>query len=158
MTSTDRPALPVDPPVPPATSREALTLDTQSLRALAHPVRVRLMTLLRERGPSTATRVAQHLGLNSGATSYHLRQLAAAGLVEEDTERGNARERWWRSVHRATYFDPYDLPESERPASAVYLSALAAEYGERIRQAAHDFLVYPEDWQRSGDMSDFRLL
>lgn len=158
MSNADQPVPPLVPPAAPATPREAITLDTQSLRALAHPVRVRLMTLLREHGPSTATRVAEHLGLNSGATSYHLRQLAAAGLVEEDIERGNARERWWRSVHRATYFDPYDLPESERSASAVYLSALAAEYGERIRQAAHEFLVYPDEWQRSGDMSDFRLL
>src|SRR5688500_6844050 len=88
----------------------ALTLDTRSLRALAHPVRVRLLTLLREDGGSTATKLAERLQLNSGATSYHLRQLAAAGLVEEDADRGNARERWWRSVHRGTNSDPYDLP------------------------------------------------
>jgi len=145
-------------PSPLPAPNERVDLDTRTLRALAHPVRVRLMSLLREHGPSNATRLADQLGLNTGASSYHLRQLAAAGLVEEDTERGNARERWWRSVHRATYFDPYELPESDRPASAVYLTAIAADYAERLQRAAHEFLTYPEAWQRSGDMSDFRLV
>src|SRR5215212_10817955 len=80
--------------------RETVVLDVKGLRALAHPVRVQLVGLLRRFGPSTATRLAERLGVNSGTASYHLRQLGAAGFVEEDTGRGNARERWWRSVHR----------------------------------------------------------
>ena len=135
----------------------SLTLGTASLRVLAHPVRVRVLGLLREHGPSTATLLAGRLGLNSGSTSYHLRQLAAGGLVEEDHERGNARDRWWRSVHRATYFDPYEVPESDRGASAVYMAAIAAEYADRIQLAARDLLELPPAWQRSGDLSDFRL-
>lgn len=154
MTS-DEPQAAGDRPAPP---REGLTLDTRSLRAIAHPVRVRLLTLLREHGASTATRLAERLGLNSGATSYHLRQLAAAGLVEEDVARGNARERWWRSAHRSTFFEPYDLPAADRAAGAVYLDAIAAEYADRVRQAAHEYLTFPDEWQRSGDMSDFRML
>lgn len=79
-----------------------LFLDTRSLRAIAHPVRVRILGLLREEGPSTATRLAAQLRLNSGATSYHLRQLAAYDLIVEDTERGSARDRWWRAAHPST--------------------------------------------------------
>ena len=135
----------------------SLTLGTASLRVLAHPVRVRLLGLLREHGPSTATLLAGRLGLNSGATSYHLRQLAAGGLVEEDHERGNARDRWWRSVHRATYFDPYEVPEADRGAGAAYMAAIAAQYAGRIQLAARDVLELPPAWQRSSDLSDFRL-
>ena len=64
------------------------------LRALSHPVRLRMLGLLRAEGPATATGLATRLGLNSGATSYHLRQLATHGFVEDDDSRGDGRERW----------------------------------------------------------------
>ncbi|HEY2790976.1 MAG TPA: helix-turn-helix transcriptional regulator, partial [Micromonosporaceae bacterium] len=86
-------------------SEQDLLLDGAALTALAHPVRVRLVRLLREHGPSTASKLAATLDLNSGATSYHLRQLATAGLVEEAEDLGNKRDRWWRAKVRALYFD-----------------------------------------------------
>jgi DNA-binding transcriptional ArsR family regulator len=54
-----------------------------------------MLELLRE-GPSTATRLARATGESTGATSYHLRALARAGVIEEEVGRGNGRERWWR--------------------------------------------------------------
>ena len=63
-----------------------IALDAGSLRGLAHPVRLRMLGLLRTEGPATATRLAARLGLNSGATSYHLRQLATHGFVVEATD------------------------------------------------------------------------
>jgi DNA-binding transcriptional ArsR family regulator len=57
--------------------QDAVMLDPHNLRGLAHPLRVRLLGLLRSDGSSTATRLAERLGQSSGATSYHLRQLAA---------------------------------------------------------------------------------
>ena len=74
-----------------------LVLDGPAMRALAHPLRVQIVDLLRRGGPSTATRLAERLGLNSGATSYHLRQLAAAGLIAEAADLGNKRDRWWQA-------------------------------------------------------------
>src|SRR5690606_19778936 len=50
--------------------------DAMALRALAHPQRMRMLAMLRIDGPATATALAERMGLNSGATSYHLRQLA----------------------------------------------------------------------------------
>src|SRR4051812_20533989 len=70
--------------------------DPQALRALAHPLRVRLLDTLRGEGPLTATALARRLGESSGSTSYHLRQLARHGFIEEDTSRGGGRMRWWR--------------------------------------------------------------
>ena len=61
----------------PSVDLTTITPDVAALRALGHPVRLRILGLLRADGPATATALAQRLGLNSGATSYHLRQLAA---------------------------------------------------------------------------------
>ncbi|MEO8095440.1 MAG: helix-turn-helix domain-containing protein [Pseudolysinimonas sp.] len=70
-------------------------LSTAALRALAHPLRIRILDELSMFGPLTASGLGERLGESSGATSYHLRQLEKHGLVREDTARGNARERWW---------------------------------------------------------------
>ena len=74
-----------------------LRLDPRGLKVLAHPLRSRLLTALREHGPATATALAERSGTNTGATSYHLRKLASVGLVEE-TDDGRGRERWWRAA------------------------------------------------------------
>ncbi|KPC66541.1 winged helix-turn-helix domain-containing protein [Streptomyces chattanoogensis] len=108
------------------TERGAAVLDAKGLRALAHPVRGQLVGLLRKYGPSTATRLAGRLGVNPGTASYHLRQLGAAGFVEEDAERANARERWWRSVHQSTCFNDPDLAARE-PEAAPEAAALREE-------------------------------
>lgn len=70
--------------------------DAAALRALRHPLRKRIMRVLNRDGPATATSLARVLDENTGATSYHLRQLAAYGFVEEAPEHGTGRERWWR--------------------------------------------------------------
>ena len=57
--------------------------DATALKALTHPLRLRMLGMLRIDGPATATGLAERLGLNSGATSYHLRQLAQHGFIEE---------------------------------------------------------------------------
>jgi DNA-binding transcriptional ArsR family regulator len=133
-------------------------LDAKGLRALAHPVRARIVGLLRRHGPATATQLAQRLGLNSGATSYHLRQLAAAGFIEEDAERGNARERWWRPVHRGQSFDNRDLVEHDPEAAMGYLRTVAAGYGLRAQQALDEFETMPKEWWSLLDLSDWPLL
>jgi DNA-binding transcriptional ArsR family regulator len=64
---------------------------------MAHPLRIRLLEGL-GRGPATASQLARALGESSGATSYHLRVLARAGLIEEDSQQPSGRERWWREA------------------------------------------------------------
>ena len=73
--------------------------EVRAIRALAHPLRLELLDLLRFEGPSTATLLGQRLGESSGATSYHLRQLARYGFVAEIPAEGK-RERWWRYQER----------------------------------------------------------
>ncbi|MEV7892819.1 ArsR/SmtB family transcription factor [Streptomyces cyaneofuscatus] len=141
----------------PDGEEEAIVLDAKGLRALAHPVRVQMVTLLRKHGPSTATRLAERLDVNSGTASYHLRQLAAAGFVAEDTERGNARERWWRSVHQLTRFDHEDLAEREPEAALAYLQSVHSAYTMRTQQGLHGLQTLPRPWREAFDMSDAAL-
>ena len=83
--------------------------DVRALRALAHPLRNRLLGLLRLDGPSSATLLGQRVGESSGSTSYHLRQLAAYGFVEELPGHGTGRERWWQARHRMTSWQADDV-------------------------------------------------
>jgi DNA-binding transcriptional ArsR family regulator len=133
-----------------------LVLDGPALRALAHPVRVKIVGILRRCGPSTASRLAEGLGLNSGATSYHLRQLADAGLVTEAEDLGNKRDRWWRAVYRSTYFEHSSF-DSDPEAAEAYLNAVASAYAEQLIEFAGRITSLPEAWSDGGTMSDFRL-
>jgi DNA-binding transcriptional ArsR family regulator len=101
--------------------RRGLTGD--QLRALSHPLRLRMLEVLRE-GPATASALGRRLGESSGATSYHLRALAKAGVVEED-ERGSKRERWWRRVDSFTLVSRA-LPAELDPAEAATIEAALA--------------------------------
>jgi DNA-binding transcriptional ArsR family regulator len=69
--------------------------DVEELRALAHPMRQRILRRLHEAGPATSTTLARDLGENSGIMSYHLRLLAEHDFVREVVGRGQGRERWW---------------------------------------------------------------
>lgn len=144
-------------PEGPQVAADAVVLDAKGLRALAHPVRVHLVGLLRKYGPSTATRLAERLGVNSGTASYHLRQLGAAGFVEEDTERGNARERWWRSVHQMTEFSDRELADREPEATLAYLQSVAAIYTLRVQRTLNELQTMPRAWRDTFDMSDWAL-
>lgn len=101
---------------------ESLRLDATSLRVLAHPLRARLLMRLRIDGPGTATELAAELATNTGATSYHLRQLEAVGLVR-DSDTGAGRRRVWEAATRGHSWEPSDFagdPEAE--ASLAWLS------------------------------------
>ncbi|MCF3180636.1 winged helix-turn-helix transcriptional regulator [Streptomyces polychromogenes] len=75
--------------------------DAAALKALTHPLRIRLLGLLRQHGPATASELAVRTGESSASTSYHLRVLAKYAFVAE-AEHRDGRERRWRAAHAAT--------------------------------------------------------
>jgi DNA-binding transcriptional ArsR family regulator len=111
--------------------------DPGVLRALAHPLRATLLGLLRAEGPSTASRLGQRLGESSGSTSYHLRQLASFGLVEEVLGEGTGRERWWRALHRSTRWRTEDLVDQPGGREVVDEFTHRSLSGHRRLLAAH---------------------
>lgn len=80
--------------------------DLEVLKALAFPRRQKIIAHLAAHGPATSATLARALDLNTGATSYHLRELARLGFVEEIPERARGRERWWRAVRGDRRFPP----------------------------------------------------
>ncbi|MEV3856418.1 helix-turn-helix domain-containing protein [Streptomyces sp. NPDC050095] len=130
-------------------------LDTAALRVLAHPVRLALLNRLRQQGPATARQLARHFDLDSGAASYHLRRLAAGGLIEEDTARGNRRDRWWRALHDGSQHDP---GEQGGPDGRAYTQAVALAAAETLRRAAVQAVPgMPEEWFAVSAFSDFTV-
>src|SRR5918998_3337628 len=97
--------------------------DARVLAVLAHPLRRRLMDVLRVHGPATASVLAERTDQNVGNVSHHIRALADAGLVEEAPELAkDRRERWWRLVARSLRWSGgalSDDPAEEAIASAV---------------------------------------
>ncbi len=138
-------------------NRTFVTPGPEGLKALSHPGRLRMLGLLRSEGSATATTLAARLGLNSGATSYHLRQLEKHGFVVEDTERGNARDRWWRAAHESTFVGRNgggETPE-EQDTHDAYLQSVAVVYAEKLQRSLAETRSLPQAWQDSGDLSDW---
>jgi DNA-binding transcriptional ArsR family regulator len=138
---------------------EVQVTDVRALRALAHPLRTRLLGRLRLGGPATASQLGRAIGESSGATSYHLRQLEAYGFVEEVEGRGNARERWWRARHRLTTWQPAELA-AEDGGQEVRDELTRQQIGMQARvlgawQAQQDRL--DPAWAGAADLSDYAL-
>ena len=88
--------------------------DSRVLAAMAHPLRRRLLNLLKVDGPSTASVLSGRTGQAVGNISHHLRSLAAAGLIEEAPEMArDRRERWWRRPPGAVRWSSADFAGDE---------------------------------------------
>ena len=129
------------------------------LRVLAHPLRSRLLGTLRLDGPATATQLAARLATNSGATSYHLRQLAEVGLVEDDPERSTGRDRCWRSAHGSTSWTSteFDDDPDARAADDWLLRHHASMIGRWLDDWLESREEWPASWRGAADQSDYHL-
>ena len=133
--------------------------DARALRALAHPLRSRLLGRLRIDGPATASQLGRAVGESSGSTSYHLRQLAAYGFVEEVEGQGTARERWWRARHRMTSWEAAEVVAQEG-GSAVQdeMSRLQLQQHARVLQAWQDQRgALDPAWTAGASLNDYAL-
>ena len=128
-------------------------LTSESLKSLAHPLRVRIYDELSAYGPLTASGLAARLGESSGATSYHLRALAAAGLIIEDLDRRKGRERWWRRdpervglISSAPAEDPeYDAAVAQLESTMVGRDEVALRrYIHQRREGEHS-----DEWRET---------
>ena len=73
-----------------------------TLRAMASPIRMRILGTLRVNGEQTVGSISEQLGEAPGAISYHLGQLAHAGLVKKvESPDGDRRKSWWKACQSA---------------------------------------------------------
>ncbi|MFG3712688.1 helix-turn-helix domain-containing protein [Micromonospora sp. NPDC047730] len=135
----------------------SVRLDHRQVRVLAHPLRLRLLGALRVKGPATATTLAELLNTNTGATSYHLRQLAEVGLVVEDPDRGTGRQRWWRAAHAVTNWETSDFDDDPDARAAIeWIQGdqvrLLAEHAEQWFATQHEWSPAWRDALGMGDV------
>jgi DNA-binding transcriptional ArsR family regulator len=121
--------------------------DPKAMRAMAHPVRLALMEALNDAGTLTATEAAERVGESPSNCSFHLRQLAKYGFVEE-AEGGTGRQRPWKTVHTGMRFtDVHEDPDTARAAGAL-ARIVQERWLERARVGLAQRHLQPEEWQR----------
>jgi DNA-binding transcriptional ArsR family regulator len=126
--------------------------DARTLRALAHPVRIELLEALSLGGAMTATELGEQIGESPTTCSFHLRQLAKYGFVEE-AGGGKGRARPWRMTSIGLEVsNTHDDPETEIAASI--LSRLIRERQlNRYQTWLETKATYPRPWRDAAEES-----
>jgi len=116
------------------------------MRALAHPLRLELIEALTALGPATAAACARHLGSTQASCSFHLRQLAKYGFVEQARDSGDRRERPWRltDMRQSWSADGGNQPAADH-LSRVFLQREADRMIGWVDAAADE----PPEWRRA---------
>jgi DNA-binding transcriptional ArsR family regulator len=118
--------------------------DLGTLKALAHPLRMKLYRLLFVAEAATASQLAEQVDEAVSLVSYHLRKLAEHGLVEEAEPRSaDARERWWQPASQGVTVrdkDFQDAPEkvaAHLAASRLFQEQRSEMYRTYLDERAH---------------------
>ena len=127
--------------------------DPRVMRALAHPTRIELMELVAREGELTATAAANMLGLSPANCSFHLRQLAKYGFLEEAGP-GPGRVRPWRIGSVQHSWDELGL-DAEADAAASALTSVVLERDlDRLRDWLGRRGSAPPEWRNAAFMSE----
>ena len=135
--------------------REVRLTDTAALRAMAHPLRMRILGSLRIDGPATSALLARRLGTDSGQTSHHLRLLARHGFVAEAPELGRGvrgRERWWKAAHETTRF----TDDLDGPGAAAFEDSARQVWDQlgRTYRAQAERGEWSREWRAAAGVGD----
>jgi len=144
---------------PPVAPRSTLT-SAASMRVLAHPTRLRLLGLLRERGPQTAAQLGDIVDEAPGTISYHLGKLASIDLIEPaEAQSTDQRERWWQATTALTSWEPAELLDDpdKLAASAALQKSIAQVYAARYTDYIDATPSLPREWVAAGASGDRSL-
>jgi DNA-binding transcriptional ArsR family regulator len=130
--------------------------DPEVLKGLAQPIRQRLYRLLSQLGPATVGTLAKRMNADPGLVSYHLRELARRGFIEDVPELArDRREHWWRAVPGSANWSFLDFPDPEsRAIAATVKSQMVADEFGRLRRFEQSRDTWSEQWQRAVVSSD----
>ncbi|WP_283134060.1 ArsR/SmtB family transcription factor [Rhizohabitans arisaemae] len=133
--------------------------DLATMKALAHDLRVRMLGELRSHGEATASELARKFGESSGSTSYHLRELAKYGFVEEAPVQPNRRERRWRAAHELTAWNNADFAGTDEGREVI--AFMQNRQWEALREAAAEFdrgrASWSDAWIETAGVSDYSV-
>ena len=140
----------------PEPLRSIRLTDPRALRAYAHPTRMALVGLLRREGPLTATQASALVGESVASCSFHLRQLAKYGLVEE-AGGGRGREKPWQATAMATSWDDGPADPAAAAATEALQLAIAGLYFDLTTRWIRDRPQEPAEWKEAAHFGDSLL-
>ena len=121
--------------------------DPTAIRALAHPLRLDLLELLVATSPATAAQCGRALGVSQANCSFHLRQLAKYGFVEEAPPGDDKRERRWQVTDRHLTLSTVEMD----PALAhEFGRVFVAREAERVLRYLGGLDKESAEWRRGG--------
>ena len=129
------------------------------LKALTHPLRRQILRLLVQFGPATVTKLGEHTGADPGQLSFHLRELAKRGFIEEAPALArDRRERWWRAIEDSWSWSTLDFeddPAGRAIADTAYRLMVADEY-ERLRTYESSRPSFSPEWVNAATAGEAR--
>lgn len=131
--------------------------DPRAMRALANPVRLKLLGLLRRDGPHSVGELSRLVDAAPGSVSYHLSTLEEFGFVEQAPELAkDGRERWWRARHTMTHYEPSELLKDPESAAAGRTMRQAFYQGHLAEQLAYldGEAGLPIEWVKAATAGD----
>lgn len=130
--------------------------DAQTMRALSHPVRLALIEALLLDGPLTATEASERIGESPTTCSFHLRQLARYGFVEE-AGAGPGRSRPWKLTSIGMTASASGSDQEADSALTVLRRLVRERYFQRLQTWEDTRSAYPKEWREAADDSGFIL-
>lgn len=132
--------------------------DPGVLKGMTHPFRRSLYRLLTQLGPANVTVLVEHTGADPGRVSYHLRELAKVGFIEQVPELArDGRETWWRTVGESwSWSSDTDDPADRAISEALYQLGVAEEF-ERLRHYEASRDEFAPEWRNAAQSSQTNL-
>ncbi|MEV5973501.1 helix-turn-helix domain-containing protein [Streptomyces sp. NPDC051921] len=124
--------------------------DLGTLKAIAHPLRMRLYRALFVARTATASQLAEQVDEAVSLVSYHLRKLAVHGLIEEaGTQSADGRERWWQPSSYGLSIRDEDVRTSPEMAAAsdAVGRTIHEQRAELHRRFLDERLTWSDEWR-----------
>ncbi|MEV0619457.1 helix-turn-helix domain-containing protein [Nonomuraea sp. NPDC050404] len=133
-----------------ATEKTHQVKDLDTLKALGHPLRIKLYRALYVAGTATASQLADQVDEAVSLVSYHLRKLATHGIIEEaEGHGGDARERWWQPASSGLNTEDADFRDA--PESAALHTTVSRMYAQDRTAMYENYLdakaAWSNDWR-----------
>lgn len=128
---------------------DPVRMTSPMLKAMTHPLRRRIVSLMRHDQPMRAVDLARQLDVPANSVSFHLRTLAEAGMIVEAPEHArDRRDRVWVAAGEGSSVpDPGTLSTEDEPALRAYLDQAGIDLQELVRTA----MVWAVEWSSGRD-------
>ncbi|NGO80148.1 helix-turn-helix transcriptional regulator [Streptomyces sp. YC504] len=132
--------------------------DVETLKALGHPLRMKLFRAVYAARTATASQLAQTVNEAVSLVSYHLRTLAKHGLIEEAEGQGSdGRERWWKpaaqslTISDEDFIDEPGKAAAHRSVTRLFQDQRAELYARYVDEKA----AWGAEWRKAAFDSEY---